>query len=115
MAGGLEYRDYRQFLHNRDNQRRAIPGLSVPRYQIARSQASMNPSVFQAFCFAVLLVIFPLCLSVSAPTATFPSLLLCIMAIFPADGQQQGITSQNSKDTASKLRGKRVQKLDAAM
>ncbi|EGZ77778.1 uncharacterized protein B0T23DRAFT_454899 [Neurospora hispaniola] len=37
------------------------------------------------------------------------------MAIFPADGQQQGITSQNSKDTASKLRGKRVQKLDAAI
>ncbi|KAK3354131.1 hypothetical protein B0H65DRAFT_417387, partial [Neurospora tetraspora] len=27
----------------------------------------------------------------------------------------QGIRSQNSKDTASKLRGKRVQKLDAAM
>ncbi|KAK3956438.1 hypothetical protein QBC32DRAFT_250935 [Pseudoneurospora amorphoporcata] len=30
------------------------------------------------------------------------------MAIPPTVGQQQGIKSQNSKDTASKLRGKRV-------
>ena len=101
------------FLHDGDNQTcRAIPGLSLPRYQ-NRSIPSIHESIHlpSFFGFAVCSSWFsPCALSVSAPTATFPSLLLCIMCDSPyrwATTRDQ--ESRNSKDTASKLRGKRVQ------